>query len=105
MQHYHASVSFWCKLDATGARTNCTVQLLWTATYAYIRTQHLEIFRPAWRTDTLAAGIRAIFMTKYQLVLADCLSRMMRHRRAVLAGQVSADDPAHHNYCTLMLAL
>jgi hypothetical protein len=77
--------------------------LLECPSYAYIRTQYLDIFRPAWQTRTLAEGIRATFMTKHQLLLAHCLDRMLAHRRAVLAGQHSPDDPAAHHCVERML--
>jgi hypothetical protein len=67
--------------------------LLECPAYSYIRSQYLAIFRPAWSTTTLAAGLRTIFMTKQQATLADCLERMLRHRTAVLQGLASPDDP------------
>ncbi len=53
--------------------------LLECPSYAYIRTQYLlvDMFGPAWQTHTLADGIRAILMTKQQVLLAHCLDRML----------------------------
>ena len=66
--------------------------------YSYIRAQYLDIFRPAWDTNTLAAGMRAVFLTKHQGRLAICLERMLAHRTTVLSDCMSLDDPARHNF-------
>ena len=72
--------------------------------YSYIRTQYLDIFRPAWNANTLATGMRAIFTTKQQMLLAECLHRMLRHRSTVLNGQISPDDPTLHSFAERALA-
>jgi hypothetical protein len=72
--------------------------LLECPAYSYIRTQFLDIFRRAWQTNTLAAGVRAVFQTKHQLLLAVCLQRMLAHRHAILSAQPSADDPTLHGF-------
>lgn len=59
--------------------------------YTHIRRQtpYISLFRPAWDATTVPQGVRALFMTRNQRLLAECLQCMMAHRAALMAGDLS----------------